>query len=75
MTAEFILRFLLNHEVRFRTTGNADLTGEVSILGNGRVGILNYSLLVKISSISLLLLMGGKLLRSSKKPRKSQTHP
>ncbi len=37
---EFILRFLLNHEVRFRTTGNADLTGEVSILGNGRVGIL-----------------------------------
>ena len=37
--------------------------------------ILNYSLLVKISSISLLLLMGGKFLRSSKKPKKSQTHP
>ena len=43
MTAEFILRFLLNHEVRFRTTGNADLTGEVGILGNGKVGILTTS--------------------------------
>ena len=26
---EFILRFLLDHEVRFRTSGNAELTGEV----------------------------------------------
>ena len=40
MTAEFILRFLLDHEVRFRTSGNAELTGEVGILGNGKVGIL-----------------------------------
>ena len=43
MTAEFILRFLLNHEVRFRTAGNAELTGEVGILGNGKVGILTTS--------------------------------
>lgn len=40
MTMEFILRLLLDHEVRFRTAGNAELTGEVGILGNGKVGIL-----------------------------------
>ena len=37
---EFILRFLLDHEVRFRTSGNAELTGEVVVLGTGKVGIL-----------------------------------
>ena len=40
MTMELFLRLLLDHKVRFRTVGNAELTGEVSILGNGRVGIL-----------------------------------
>ncbi len=40
MTMEFFLRLLLDHKVRFRTAGNAEMTGEVSILGNGRVGIL-----------------------------------
>lgn len=40
MTMELFLRLLLDHKVRFRTMGNAELTGEVSILGNGRVGIL-----------------------------------
>ena len=40
MTMEFFLRLLLDHKVRFRTIGNAELTGEVSILGNGRIGIL-----------------------------------
>ena len=40
MTMELFLRLLLDHTVRFRTIGNAELTGEVSILGNGRIGIL-----------------------------------
>ena len=40
MTMEFFLRLLLDHKVRFRTAGNAEMTGEVSILGNGRIGIL-----------------------------------
>lgn len=40
MTMELFLRLLLDHKVRFRTMGNAELTGEVSILGNGKVGIL-----------------------------------
>ena len=39
MTMEFFLRLLLDHKVRFRTAGNSELTGEVGILGNGKVGI------------------------------------
>ena len=37
---EFILRFLLDHEVCFRDSGNAELTVEVGILVNGKAGIL-----------------------------------
>lgn len=40
MTMEFILRFLLDHEICFRDSGNAELTVEVGILVNGKAGIL-----------------------------------
>ncbi|WP_298277827.1 hypothetical protein [Ferroplasma sp.] len=40
MIDSFLLRHFLYQKVRFQTCGNVELTGEVRILGNGRVGIL-----------------------------------
>ncbi len=39
MTAQFMLRHLMNRKVHFRTSGNFQQTGEVCILGDGKYGI------------------------------------
>ena len=39
MTTQLKLHFLLNHKVQFRTYGNFEKVGVVSVLGNGKMGI------------------------------------
>ena len=40
MTIQFMLRRLMNRKVHFMTSGNFKQTGEVRVLGNGKMGII-----------------------------------